>query len=142
MTSVRPTPITVTSMLFVIIPRDIIIAPVSPGTLEMEVIALVMICFYSLFVSLYMIEAYTSRLNFVIEIKSVYIKLVCLHNLVQFGRALARITGILPRQSLWSSIAVLNSPIAANPVSSRVYVHGPRSSSLSLSMLWLPKHKL
>ena len=85
-------------MLFVIIPWDLIIVPVSLGTLEMEVIALVMTCFYSLFASLYMIEAYTSRLNFVIEIKSVYIKLVCLHNLVQFGRALARITGILPRQ--------------------------------------------
>ena len=39
-------------------------------------------------------------------------------------------TGILHRESLWSSIAVLNSPIVANPVSSRVYVHGPRSSSL------------
>ena len=58
-------------MQSVIIPRDLIIAPVSPDTLEMEVIALVMMCFYSLFVSLYMIEAYTSRLNFVIEIKSV-----------------------------------------------------------------------
>ena len=57
-------------MLFVIIPWDLIIVPVSLGTLEMEVIALVMICFYSLFASLYMIEAYTSRLNFVIEIKS------------------------------------------------------------------------
>ena len=59
-------------MLSVIIPRDLIIVPVSLDTLEMEVIALVMMCFYSSFVSLYMIEAYTSMLNFVIEIKSVY----------------------------------------------------------------------
>ena len=58
-------------MLSVIIPRDLIFVPVSPDTLEMEVIALVMMCFYSLFVSLYMIEEYTIRLNFVIEIKSV-----------------------------------------------------------------------
>ena len=58
-------------MLSVIIPRDLIFVPVSLDTLEMEVIALVMMCFYSLFVSLYMIEVYTSRLNFVIEIKSV-----------------------------------------------------------------------
>ena len=90
-------------MLSVIIPRDLIIVPVSLDTLEMEVIALVMMGFYSLFVSLYMIEAYTSRLNFVIEIKSVYIKFVCLRSLVLFGRVLARITGILPRHSLWSS---------------------------------------
>ena len=58
-------------MLSVIIPRDLIFVSVSLDTLEMEVIALVMICFYSLFISLYMIEAYTSRL-----------KLVCLHSLV------------------------------------------------------------
>ena len=58
-------------MLSVIIHRDLIIVPVSLDTLEMEVIALVMMCFYSLLVSLHMIEAYTSRLNFVIEIKSV-----------------------------------------------------------------------
>ena len=59
-----------TSMLSVIIPRDLIIVPVSLVTLEMEVIVLVILCSYSLFVSLHMIEAYTSRLNFVIEIKS------------------------------------------------------------------------
>jgi len=70
-------------MLSVIIPRDLIIVPVSLDTLEMEVIALVMMCFYSLFVSLYMIEAYTS------------------------------ITGMLPRHSLWSSIPVLRSSIVA-----------------------------
>ena len=50
-------------MLSVIIHKDLIIVPVSPDTLEMEVIALVMMCFYSLLVSLYMIEAYTSRLK-------------------------------------------------------------------------------
>ena len=69
-------------MLPVIIPRDLIIVAVSLDTLEMEVIALVIMCYYSLFVSLYMIKAYTSRLNFVIEIKSVYNKFVCLHSLV------------------------------------------------------------
>ena len=45
MTSVRATIITVTSMLSVIIPRDLIIVPVSLDTLEMEVIARVMTCF-------------------------------------------------------------------------------------------------
>ena len=42
-----------TSMPFVIIPRDLIIAPVSPDTLEMEVIARVMTCFsLSLFIDI------------------------------------------------------------------------------------------
>ena len=39
-------------------------------------------CFNFFFVSLYMIEVYTSRLNFVIGIKSVYVELVCLNSLV------------------------------------------------------------
>jgi len=37
-------------MQSVIIPRDLIIAPVNLDTLEMEVIALVMTCLYDLFV--------------------------------------------------------------------------------------------
>ena len=41
LTSVRPTPITVTSMRSVIIPRDLIIAPVSLDTLETEETAVV-----------------------------------------------------------------------------------------------------
>ena len=42
-----------TSMLSVIIPRDLIIAPVSLDTLEMEVIARVMTCFsLSLFIDI------------------------------------------------------------------------------------------
>jgi len=40
-------------MLCVIIPRDLIIAPVSLDTLEMEVIALVITCSYSLFLHIY-----------------------------------------------------------------------------------------
>ena len=49
----RPTGITVISMLSVIIPRDLIIAPVSLDTLEMEVIARVMTCFsLSLFIDI------------------------------------------------------------------------------------------
>ena len=49
-----------TSMLCVIIPRDLIIAPVSLDILEMEVIALVISCSYSLFVySICMIAVYT-----------------------------------------------------------------------------------
>ena len=38
--------------------------------------------------------------------------------LVNLVRALARTTWILPRQSLWSSIAVRSSPVVANLVSS------------------------
>ena len=45
---------TVTSMLFVIIPRDLIIAPVRLDTLEKEVTVLVIItCSYSLFLHIY-----------------------------------------------------------------------------------------
>ena len=59
-----------TSMLSVIIPRDLIIAPVSLDTLEMEVIALVISCSYSLFVySICMIEVY-SRFVIVMKMKS------------------------------------------------------------------------
>ena len=58
------------------------------------------------------------------------------------GRALARTTWILPLKSLWSSIALLSSPIVANPVSSpRMYVVLGLPSH-SLSVLWLPQHKL
>ena len=39
----------VTSMLFAIIPRDLIIAPVRLDTLEKEVTVLVITCSYSLF---------------------------------------------------------------------------------------------
>ena len=39
--------------------------------------------------------------------------------LVNLVRALARTTWILPRQSLWSSIALRSSPVVANLVSSR-----------------------
>ena len=48
--SVQPTPITVTSMLSVIIPRDLIIVPVLLDTLEMEVVALVRTWPFSLLV--------------------------------------------------------------------------------------------
>ena len=42
-----------TSMLFVIIPMDLIIAPLSLDTLEMEVLARVMTCFsLSLFIDI------------------------------------------------------------------------------------------
>ena len=59
-----------TSMLSVIIPRDLIIAPVSLDTLEMEVIVLVISCSYSLFVySICMIEVY-SRFIIVMKMKS------------------------------------------------------------------------
>ena len=59
-----------TSVLFVIIPRDLIIAPVSLDTLEMEVIALVISCSYSLFVySICMIEVYTKFIT-VMKMKS------------------------------------------------------------------------
>ena len=59
-----------TSMLFVIIPMDLIIAAVSLDTLEMEVIALVISCSYSLFVySICMIEVY-SRFIIVMKMKS------------------------------------------------------------------------
>ena len=59
-----------TSMLSVIIPMDLIIAPVSLDTLEMEVIALVISCSYSLFVySICMIEVYT-RFIMVTKMKS------------------------------------------------------------------------
>ena len=40
-------------MLCVIIPRDLIIVPVSLDTLEMEVTALVITCSYSLFLHIY-----------------------------------------------------------------------------------------
>ena len=57
-------------MLYVIIPRDLIIVPVSLDTLEMEVIALVILCSYSLFVySICMIEVY-SRFIIVMKMKS------------------------------------------------------------------------
>ena len=70
MTSVRLTGIIVTSMLSVIIPRDLIIVPVSLDTLEMEVIVLVISCSYSLFVySICMIEVYT-RFIIVMKMKS------------------------------------------------------------------------
>ena len=59
-----------TSMLSVIIPRDLIIVPVSLDTLEMEVIALVISCSYSLFVySICMNEVY-SRFIIVMKMKS------------------------------------------------------------------------
>ena len=59
-----------TSMPSVIIPRDLIIAPVSLDTLEMEVIALVISCSYSLFVySIRMIAVYT-RFIIVMKMKS------------------------------------------------------------------------
>ena len=45
----RTTPITVTSMLSVITPGDLIIVPVCLDTLEMEEIALVITCFYRAF---------------------------------------------------------------------------------------------
>ena len=57
-------------MLPVIIPRDLIIAPVRLDTLEMEVIALVISCSYSLFVyGICMIEVYT-RFIIVMKMKS------------------------------------------------------------------------
>ena len=59
-----------TSMLCVIIPRDLIIAPVSLDILEMEVIALVISCSYSLFVySICMIAVYT-RFIILMKMKS------------------------------------------------------------------------
>ena len=59
-----------TSMLSVIIPMDLIIAPVSLDTLEMEVIALVILCSYSLFVySICMIAVYT-RFIILMKMKS------------------------------------------------------------------------
>ena len=58
------------SMLSVIIPRDLIIAPVSLDTLEKEVIVLVISCSYSLFVySICMIAVYT-RFIIVMKMKS------------------------------------------------------------------------
>ena len=50
-------------MLPVIIPKDLIIAPVRLDTLEMEEIALVITCYNFLCVSTYVIEVYPSRLN-------------------------------------------------------------------------------
>ena len=59
-----------TSMLSVIIPRDLIIVPVSLDTLEMEVIVLVILCSYSLFIySICMIAVYT-RFIIVMKMKS------------------------------------------------------------------------
>ena len=65
----------VTSMLSVIIPWDLIIVPVRLDTLEMEEIALVITCSYSLF--LYMTRICT-KLNIVMERKSLQIKLFSL----------------------------------------------------------------
>ena len=66
LTSVWLTPITVTSMLSVTIPRGLIIVPVSLDTLEMEFpVAQVTTCFCSLLFT-YMIEVFP-RIDFVID---------------------------------------------------------------------------
>ena len=67
----QPTPITVTSMLSVIIPRDLIIVPVRLDTLEMEVVALVRTRLFSLFVCGHVFVL----LDFVVENQSLRTKL-------------------------------------------------------------------